>query len=55
MEAKACDVHVFRTHGNFQQLQDAHALPYTVGPNPSCLAGGVNLFKPFVSEATYHT
>jgi hypothetical protein len=26
-----------------------------IGTNPACLAGAVNLFKPFMSEATNHS
>ena len=54
VETKASDVHVFRLHRYFQQLQDSHALPNMSGSNPACLAGEVNFLKPFMPEAADH-
>jgi hypothetical protein len=36
-------------------LQDTHALPDLPGADPVCLAGEVNLRKPFMPEAIDHT
>ena len=55
MEAKSCDVHVLGLPRYFQQLHDAHALPDMVATDPACLAGEVNLLKPFMSEAADHS
>jgi hypothetical protein len=55
VKAKACDVHVLRLLRYVQQLQDTHALPDLIGANPACLRGEMNLFKPFMSEATDHS
>jgi hypothetical protein len=55
VEAKARDVYVRRLHRCFQQLQDTHALPDTIGADPACLAAEVNFFKPFMSEAADHS
>jgi hypothetical protein len=52
VETKTCDIHVLRLPRYFQQLQDTHALPDVIGTDPACLAGELNLFKPFMSEAT---
>jgi len=42
VEAKTCDIHVFRLLGCAQQLQDTHALPNMIGAYP----------KPFAPKAT---
>ena len=54
MEAKARDVHVFRTRRHFQQLQYARTLSDLAGSDPARLAGSVKLFKPFMPEAANH-
>jgi hypothetical protein len=55
MEAKTCDIHVFRLRRYFEQLKDAHALPDTIGTDAACLAGEVNFFKTLMSEAADHS
>ena len=55
VEAKASDVHVLRLRRHFQKLQDANALPDMIGADPACLAGTVDLFKPFMPEAADHS
>src|ERR1700757_947467 len=55
MEAKSRDVHLFRTGGHFQQLQDARALPSLIGSDPARLAGQVELLKSFMPEAANHS
>src|SRR5271157_961614 len=54
VKTKACDVQVLRPLRHFQQLQDTHALPDVIGADPACLAGAVDLFKPFMPEAADH-
>ena len=55
VEVKAGDIHLLGQTGDFQQLQDANALPDMIGANPAGLAGEVNLFKPLVPERPDHS
>src|ERR1017187_5296627 len=55
VEAKAGDVHVFRSLGHFQQLQDSCALPDLAGANPAGLAREIKLLKPLMPEAANHS
>jgi hypothetical protein len=50
VEVKSGDIHLLGLACDFQQLQDANALPDTIGANPAGLAGEVNLPKPLVPE-----
>jgi len=47
--------HILRLPRYLQQLQDTHALPDMFGAYPVGLAGELNLFQSFMSEAPDHS
>ena len=55
VEVKTGDVQLLRMTCDFQQLQDANALPDMIGANPAGCAGEVNLFKSLVPEPVDHS
>jgi len=55
VKVKAGDVQLLRLTCDFQQLQDAYALPEMIGANPAGLAGEIYLLKSLVPEGADHS